>query len=213
MIIVSGVGTLLGQTYPAFQDSDSDAAEIGKKVLVKGTLSINNSRKDVNVADGSIDIKEAVTLTFAESDMAVVNNSDQLMALVSDLTKIDFFKVVKIVATNENPLYIGGSGTSAPFNFKVHMKECADNNAVKALDVNSKIIAIKTDVNEPNAGGADWYKTAFPGVTGPFVAPKSGSPALKYTGTMYMMICYTTSTYYQCSVVNYSAWNLTQITE
>ena len=37
--------------------------------------------------------------------MAVVNNSDQLMALVSDLTKIDFFKVVKIVATNENPLY------------------------------------------------------------------------------------------------------------
>ena len=105
MIIVSGVGTLLGQTYPAFQDSDSDAAEIGKKVLVKGTLSINNSRKDVNVADGSIDIKEAVTLTFAESDMAVVNNSDQLMALVSDLTKIDFFKVVKIVATNENPLY------------------------------------------------------------------------------------------------------------
>ena len=204
MVFVDG----LTGTYPAYTDKDSKALEIGQEVTVKGLLTVSGTR--YSVAASELTAGDKVELKFNDANAIVVNNNDEFTALFTP--SIKFGTLIKLVGTADNPIRIGGSSSdAAKVNFKVYYADASTNDESK---VAGKGIVLKGVVNEANVG-SEWYKKYFPGVTGAFIAPnfsKNQYPHV-YTGTMYMVVCHETTSYMQCSVVNPSAWSLTEVTD
>ena len=106
--------------------------------------------------------------------------------------------IIKLVGTEENPLFLGGSSSKLPFNIKLfYNKKAVDNNGTK---YNGKIFSLKSDVNEANAG-SEWYNAMF-NIPTAFVGPTEANPSILVTGELYVVLGYTTGTYYQMSIIN-----------
>ena len=216
LICVSGLNSW-GADYPNYKDNNGVDVKLFDKVLLSGTYYKSSpksyssgvampTKAYINLnSDSKLVVESNVGTKFTEEAVTITNN-DEMIAFANN---IQYGAVIKLVGTAENPICVGGSGSKAPFNLKIFFnKAAAVNDDTK---YNGVIFSLKTDLNEPNASGTDWYKSAFSTITGPFVGPKAGSPYFGFVGEMYVVVCFYTSTYQQMSVVNFNDWSLTPL--
>ncbi|HKM29633.1 MAG TPA: immunoglobulin-like domain-containing protein, partial [Bacilli bacterium] len=203
-VMVNGISSL-GGVYGAYTDSAGNPLAIGDEILVLGTYYLNTpaigtgpeqtGRMYIEVtADNTVTLLgKAASINFQNA--LVVSNNAEMQALADNLV---YGTLIKLVGTEENPLFLGGSSSKLPFNIKLFFnKEAIDNNGTK---YNGKTFSLKSDTNEANAG-AEWYN-AMLGVPTAFVGPSATVPAIAITGDLYVVLGYTTSTYFQMSIVN-----------
>ncbi len=203
-VLVNGLSSL-GGTYGAYLDSAGNLLTIGDEILVVGTYYLNTAaigtgpeqtgRNYIEVtADNTITLL-GKTETINYQNALVVTNQTEMQALADNLI---YGAIIKLVGTEENPLFLGGSSSKLPFNIKLfYNKEAVDNNGTK---YNGKIFSLKSDTNEVNAG-SEWYNTMF-SIPTAFVGPSETVPSILVTGDLYVVLGYTTGTYYQMSIVN-----------
>lgn len=214
IIFLDGVGALYGKTYPNYVDSKGDAIKVGDEVLIKGIFysstpaisdgPVQTSRLRVEVSTGLITIlSSGNALPLDKANAIIVDDTADMEALVADIDAVPYGQLIKIVATKDHPLYAGGSSSSAPFNVKLYMKTATDNNGTK---YNTRTFTLKSDVAAAMLGD-DWL-SEYLLIDGPFVGPSGTNPSLVYTGTFYMMIAYSTKSYYQCQVVSADDFDL-----
>ena len=201
-------------TYPNYVYLDSSTPlAIGDSVKVRGTYSKNAGEAeyiDMN-AEGKVEFVEKVTLNFHEGEegsaVVVINNDAELAALIASG---DYYgKILKLVATNDNPLHISGSGTNASTvcNFKIgyHYGDGSNNNQIY---YDNLTISTKSDVNAPNTDGTTTFSKDLYGATRED-GKMGASTNNERVGVLYITICYKTSTYYQSSIVNFVNCGLT----
>lgn len=208
-ILVNGLGNI-GGSYGAYVDSEGNAIGIGDKVTIIGDYLLSSpqigsgpeqtNRVNIDLARyGEIKLDyHDVAINYQLEEVLTIASHEDMLALAENLK---FGTIIKIVGTTENPIYLGGSSSSSPFNIKVFMSNAVDNNGTK---YNGQTFALKTDVNVPN-GGETWYTDLF-GITGAFVGPNSSNAAIPVVGEMYVVVGYNTSTYYQMSIVALEEW-------
>lgn len=217
LVLLTGLSTL-GGSYGAYVDSDKSAINVGDELFVKCTYNLtteansavssiaNDGRKYlwVTATDTVKKLSSDNQITWDDSTITTITNNDELANFAKNL---EYATVIKIVGTAENPIMIGGSGSKSPFNLKVLMNKSATSNDHTKYE--GLTFSLKSDTNAANfSGDADWYKTQFDGITGPFVAPKDGVLCHNYTGVMYVVVTFKTGTYYQMSAVNTASWSL-----
>ncbi|MFA7011164.1 MAG: immunoglobulin-like domain-containing protein, partial [Bacilli bacterium] len=203
-VMVNGLSSL-GGFYGAYLDSTGNLLAVGDEILVVGTYYLNTAaigtgpeqtgRNYIEVTADSTVTLLGKPETINYQNALVVTNQEEMQALADNLV---YGAIIKLVGTEENPLFLGGSSSKLPFNIKLfYNKEAVDNNGTK---YNGKIFSLKSDTNEANAG-SEWYNTMF-SIPTAFVGPSETVPAILVTGDLYVVLGYTTSTYYQMSMVN-----------
>ncbi len=205
-----------GATYPTYKDVNDTVIKVGDEVIVEGNYLVNTeaigsapaqtNRHNIEVTSISIAQSEVV-INYHLDQALVIDSNDAATALFTDHSNLPYGKIIKVVATAENPVYIGGSSSKNPFNLKVYFTNAADNNGTK---INGKTIALKSDVNAAITGSDTWFTDLF-GIEGPFVGPKDGVLGYAFTGTLYFVLTHTTGTYYQCNLVNYAECTVTPL--
>ena len=70
-----------------------------------------------------------------------------------------------------------------------------------------KTFVVKSDINAASYGD-DWYTELFD-IEKPFVGPKSPQAAINYSGEIYVVLVFTTGSYYQMVLVNYGSCTAT----
>lgn len=208
LVMVDGLSNL-GGSYGAYKDSQGNELKVGDMIVVNATYHIDTvaigsgpvqtGRHHVEVSSSDVVVRTAENQEIVYGDPALVIDTDDKMANLSTNIKDYFGKLIKIVGTKEAPIYLGGSASSLPFNIKVFMNNATDNNGTK---YGPYTFVLKSDVNAPNGGSEDWYKTLF-GFDGAFIGPNTTQPAIPWIGTLYVVVGYNTASYYQMSVVNY----------
>jgi hypothetical protein len=162
-------------------------------------------------AEGKVEFVEKVTLNFHEGEegsaVVVINNDAELDALIKSGNY--YGKILKLVATNDNPLHVSGSGTSGSTicNFKIgyHYGDGTSNNQIY---YDNLTISTKSDVNAPNTDGTTTFSKDLYGATRED-GKMGASTNNERVGVLYITICYKTSTYYQSSIVNFANCGLT----
>lgn len=199
MIVVEGVGSLYQTTYPNYVDANGTAIEIGKQITLSGIYVIGaDGRKSVNVSTGKIVMGEACEYAFNDEKAVVINSHETMQAFADNLV---VGQLIKFVGTAENPIYLGGSSSTAPMNYKVFMSPATDNNGTK---YNGKTFSFKSDVNEPNAGLS--WGPKYLALPEAFVCPNSSNAARAVLGTIYGVVTHVTGSYYQMAIVNIENW-------
>ncbi|MDD4212451.1 MAG: hypothetical protein PHY42_03515 [Bacilli bacterium] len=208
----------VGGTYGAYIDSYQNALEFGHEVQIVGTYYLNSAavgsgpvqtgRKYLEVTTESIVKRlseDKKTIDWKTANAIVVTTNEELMAVA---TTVPYGQLIKIVGTMDNPIYIGGSSSSdyVNMNVKVFKTNAVDNTGTK---YEGQTFSLKNSVNTVNAG-ASWLADLF-GVTSAFVGPSATNPAKPFIGSMYVVIGWRTSTYFQLSIVNYSECSATPI--
>ena len=201
-------------TYPNYVYLDTtDPVSIGDSVKVKGVFtSVAGQAKYVDMnAEGKVEFIEKVTLNYHEGEegsaVVVINNDAELDNLIKSG---DYYgKILKLVTTSENPIHVSGSGTSADTicNFKIgyHYGDGTKNNQIY---YDGLTISTKSDVNAPNTDGTTTFSKDLYGATRDD-GKMGASTNNERVGTLYITICYKTSTYYQSSIVNFANCSLT----
>ncbi|HOE06925.1 MAG TPA: hypothetical protein PLQ99_04450 [Bacilli bacterium] len=203
-VMVNGLSSL-GGTYGAYLDSAGNLLAIGDEILVVGTYYLNTpaigngpeqtGRNYIEVTADSTITLLGKTENINYQNVLVVTNHEEMQALADNLI---YGTIIKLVGTEENPLFLGGSSSKLPFNIKLfYNKKAVDNNGTK---YNGKIFSLKSDVNEANAG-SEWYNAMF-NIPTAFVGPTEANPSILVTGELYVVLGYTTGTYYQMSIIN-----------
>ena len=195
-------------TYPEFKYDNSEAnVAIGDSVKVKGTFtSVTGDALYIDLnKEAKVSFVEKVTLNYHEGEegsaVVEIKTDAELDAL---MTSGDYFgKILKFVGTAENPIYTSGSGTSASTicNFKVGFHYDGQ------IKYNNITISTKSDVNAPNTDGTTTFSKALYGATRDD-GKMAGSESHERVGTLYITVCYKTSTYYQSSIVNFAGCSL-----
>ena len=209
LVMVDGLSNL-GGSYGAYKDSEGNDLKVGDMIVVNATYHLDSAqigtsgpaqtgRHHVEVTSNDVVVRTAENQEIVYGDPALTIDSDAKMAELATNIKDYFGKLIKIVGTKEAPIYLGGSSSSLPFNIKVFMTNATNNDGTK---YGPYAFVLKSDVNAPNGGSEDWYKTLF-GFEGAFIGPNTTQPAIPWIGTLYVVIGYNTSTYYQMSIVNY----------
>lgn len=208
LIMVDGLSNL-GGTYGEYKDSEGTVLKVGDLIVVNATYHLDTAaigsgpaqtgRHHVEVSSNDSVLRTAENQEIVYGDPAVTIDSNEKMTDLSTNIKDNFGKLIKIVGTKDAPIYLGGSSGNAPFNIKIFMTNAADNNGTK---YGPYTFVLKSDVNTPNGGSEDWYKTLF-GFEGPFVGPNGTQPAIPWIGTLYVVVGYNTASYYQMSIVNF----------
>lgn len=208
----------VGGVWGAYIDSDGNALEFGHEVQITGVYYLNSlaigsgpaqtGRKFLEVGSNSV-IKRLSetkkTIDWKTNQAIVVDDNDDLLAFGEE---IPFGQLIKFVGTAESPIYLGGSTSTSydPINIKVFKTAAVDNTGTK---YNGQTFSLKNNVNTVNAG-ATWLKDLF-GIESAFVGPSETNPAKPYIGSIYVVIAARTSTYYQMSLVNYDAADITKV--
>ena len=199
-----------GATYPEYNDKNGTLIKVGDEIIVNGDYFVSTdaidskspvqtNRHNIAVADMEI-VQSGVAINYHEENAIVIDSNEDAIALFESLDNLPYGQLIKVVGTEANPFYLGGSSSKAPFNIKLFFSNAADNNGTK---YNGKTLALKSDVNAPIGGSDTWFNDLF-GIEGPFVGPKDGVAAKAYSGTLYLVITHTTSSYYQANLVNYA---------
>lgn len=200
-------------TYPEYKYDNSEAnVAIGDSVKVKGTFTAIAGDAvyiDLN-AESKVSFVEKVTLNYHEGEegSAVVEvKTDAELAAI--MTSGDYYgKILKLVGTADNPIHVSGSGTGASTicNFKLGF-HYGDGDNSNQIYYNGVTISTKSDVNAPNTDGTTTFSKALYGATRDD-GKMGGSTNNERIGTLYITICYKTSTYYQSSIVNFAGCSL-----
>lgn len=208
LVMVDGLSNL-GGAYGEYKDSEGTVLKVGDMIVVNATYHLDTAaigsgpaqtgRHHVEVSSNDSVLRTAENQEIVYGDPAVTIDSNEKMTDLSTNIKDNFGKLIKIVGTKDAPIYLGGSSGNAPFNIKIFMTNAVDNNGTK---YGPYTFVLKSDVNTPNGGSEDWYKTLF-GFEGPFVGPNGTQPAIPWIGTLYVVVGYNTSSYYQMSIVNF----------
>ena len=209
LVMVDGLSNLSGE-YGAYKDSEGTLLKVGDMIIVNATYHLDSAqigtsgpaqtgRHHVEVTSNDMVVRTAENQEIVYGDPALTIDSNDKMADLSTNIKDYFGKLIKIVGTKEAPIYIGGSSNNAPFNIKVFMTNATNNDGTK---YGNYTFVLKSDVNAPNGGADNWYTTLF-GIEGPFVCPNNSNPAIAWVGTLYVVVGYNTSSYFQMSIVNY----------
>ena len=210
LVMVDGLSNL-GGSYGAYIDSEGHDLKVGDMIVVNATYHLDSAqigtsgpaqtgRHHVEVASSDTVVRTLENQEIVYGEPALTIDSNEKMTNLANNIKDNFGKLIKIVGTKEAPIYLGGSASGLPFNIKVFMNNASDNNGTK---YGPYTFVLKTDVNTPNGGSEDWYKTLF-GFEGAFIGPNATQPAIPWVGTLYVIVAYNTSTYYQMSIVNYA---------
>ena len=201
-------------TFPNYKYKDSETAlAIGDCVIVEGSfVSVDGAAEYIDLnGEGKIEFVKKVTPNYHEGEegsaVVVINNDAELAALIASG---DYYgKILKLVATSDNPLHASGSGTSDSTicNFKIgyHYGDGDNNNQIY---YNGKTITTKSDVNAPNTDGTTTFSKDLYGATRED-GKMGASTNNERVGVLYITICYTTSSYYQSSIVNFANCGLT----
>jgi len=201
-----------GKTYPAYTYEGTETAiAIGDSVKVKGVMSVVADQAtfiDLQAA-GKVTFLEKVTPNFHEGEessaVVTINNDAELDTLIKSG---DYYnKIIKLVATVENTLHVSGSGTTSSTicNFKLGYHYGDDNGkgTKNQIYYNGITISTKSDVNSPNTDGTTTFSKALYGATRDD-GKLGASDNKERVGTLYITICYKTSSYYQASIVNFA---------
>ncbi len=206
-ILIDGLELIGTSTHGQYQASNGNLLAVGDKVVIEGaTFAIAGNRQSVEAsATSTITVSSSGnTITWDTESAITISTNAEMQEFANNL---QFGKLIKLVGTTDNPICTGGSSSKLPFNIKLFFnKDAVDNDGTK---YNAKTFALKSDINEFNAG-SDWWKTLF-GFTGPFVGPKDAVGPIKFTGTLYVVLSAETSTYYQMAIVNLSTASLTPL--
>lgn len=197
----------IGSEWPNVKDSNGTVIKIGDEIEVSGLYYLDTEacggssyktqtgRKQIIVTSMVI-LQSNVEVTFDDSKAITIETNEQMLALVSDGVK--FGQIIKLTGS----IFIGGSsGTLTSCNFKVAAELPAKNDSGSYSDgfkFNGATFAIK----QPNLSGIygdTWTKDLF-GLT----KGLGGSACNEYEGTLYIVITHHTSSYYQCTIVNYA---------
>lgn len=211
------LNNIAGATYPTYTDINGSVIKVGDELIVEGDYYVSTdaidskapyqtNRHNIQVTKMSI-VQSNVAINYHLEDAIVIDSHAAAEALFSDYEAIPYGKIIKLVGTETNPIYIGGSGSKTPFNLKVYFSNAETNDGTK---YNGKTLALKSDVNAAITGSDTWYTDLF-GIDGAFVAPKDGVLGYQYTGTLYLVITHTTGSYYQANLVNYAECSVTKI--
>ena len=211
------LNNIAGATYPTYTDINGSVIKVGDELIVEGDYYVSTdaidskapyqtNRHNIQVTKMSI-VQSNVAINYHLEDAIVIDSHAAAEALFNDYETIPYGKIIKLVGTETNPIYIGGSGSKTPFNLKVYFSNAEANDGTK---YNGKTLALKSDVNAAITGSDTWYTDLF-GIEGPFVAPKDGVLGYQYTGTLYLVITHTTGSYYQANLVNYAECSVTKI--
>ena len=210
LVMVDGLSNL-GGSYGAYKDSAGNDLAVGDMIVVNATYYLDSAqigtsgpaqtgRHHVEVTTNDSVVRTAQNQEIVYGEPALTIDSNEDMQTLAANIKDYFGKLIKIVGTKEAPIYLGGSSADATkLNIKVFMTNAADNDATK---YSGYTFSLKGEPNEAN-GGKDWYKTLF-GFEGAFIGPNASQPAIPWIGTLYVVVGYNTSTYYQMSIVNYA---------
>lgn len=202
-------------TYPEFKYDNSEAnVAIGDSVKVKGTFtSVSGDALYIDLnAEAKVSFVEKVTLNYHEGEegsaVVEIKTDAELAAL---MTSGDYFgKILKLVATADNPIHVSGSGTGASTicNFKLGF-HYGDGTSSNQIYYEGITISTKSDVNAPNTDGTTTFSKALYGATRDD-GKMGASTNNERVGTLYITICYKTGTYYQSSIVNFAGCSLTE---
>ena len=208
-----------GATYPEYNDKNGTLIKVGDEIIVEGDYFVSTDAIDSkapyqtnrhNVAVSQMEIVQSgVTINYHEESAIVIDSNEDAVAMFESLDKVPYGQLIKVVGTEANPFYLGGSSSKNPFNIKLFFNDAADNNGTK---YNGKTLTLKSDVNAAIGGSATWFTDLF-GIEGPFVGPSSTVPAKAYSGTLYLVITHTTGSYYQANLVNYANCSATSLAQ
>ena len=208
---------LIGAAWPTIKDSSDTVIKIGDLVEVSGTYyvdteacggsgySVQTGRKHIVV--NTISVKESdVEVKWNESNMNIISNEADMLALVSNGVK--FGQIIKI----SGDFIVTGSGTTnglSGSNFKVAVKDEVPTEKVSDnMKFNGYTFSLKQSNLDPiysTGKNTGWQEDLFG-----LKAASGASKVYEYTGTLYMVITHHTSTYYQCTLVNYANCNATK---
>ena len=239
ILLVRALSAISGSgSFGAYKDMDGNDIAIGSVVEMRGNFYLNDEQisssgshpqtgKKVVVmstdCNSYLSVKgtktaEELSALFASAPAITVTTDGDLQDVASHINE-NYGKLIKLVGTAENPIFIGGSSSQAgytKFNFRIFKNASAqvkEDAMYAGWDGQNRIFGINDDVNKPNSGSDSdtWYSDLFDGVTGRFVGPKDGVPPIGYTGTIYVVPTTLTSAYYFLSIVNYSNCDLTPL--
>lgn len=214
-----------GDIYTGFKDSNGTAIKVGDFVEVVGIYTLNSAipgsgtdasnvgRHMVSVenSDSEIHVLEKPAATYSLDNAVVVTNQEELQALLTN--GIQYGKLIKIVATEEAPLYMrthsgtwtlpaadGKVSTGNNISFGYDYAKCKDQGTWEATNggatTNLKwsMCAQGSQFVWANAGKeGTWY-----GLCG-YDGEGSGT-VVAIHGEMYITISYTNSTYYHVTM-------------
>ncbi len=202
-------------THGEYYASDGSRLEIGDRIEIMGTFSINGTRKSILVDDSSYItiVSKNSPIMFGEPVVTVSND----LEMASFAANLQVGVLVKFVGTEDNPFCFGGSSTTpSSINYKFFYNAAAlINDDVKYLVSHGTVIdklltfSFKGQVNVPTLG-ENWWDTYF-GLPAGFVGPKDPYLPYTYSGTIYAVVSAVTSTYVQMSFINISEIMVTQL--
>ncbi len=209
---------VFGGTNGAYVDEKGNAITIGDEITLTGKYSLNTSaigsgpaqtgRNSVELAKDSkleVTVKD-VTFDYHLENAIVINNNEELKAFTEN---IQYGTILKLVGTKENPIYIGGSASKLPVNFKIFYTETGEPaNDASAAKYDGTIYSLKSDVVSAT-WGENWYKECF-GITNAFVGPNKTNSGVAITGEIYVAVAYRTGTYFQMCAVALDQWNVSR---
>ena len=217
LLIINGMAQVAG-VYGAYLDSFGNPLEFGHEIQIVGTYYLNapaigtgpaqTGKKFLELTSESVikrlsEVKK--TIDWKTDKALTITTNDDLVNFVENL---EYGRLIKLVGTQENPIYLGGSSSSdyPKINIKVFKTAATANDGTK---YDGQTFSLKNDVNTKNATDT-WLKDLF-GIEAAFVGPSATNPAKPYIGTIYVVLAARTATYYQLSLVNYAAANITKV--
>lgn len=180
---------------------DEHKLEIGDTLYV-----FNGEKKGVKFS-----VKNAKTVELGPKDEItwdpVVAKTITSQAELAEFTKSENHNnvIVKFVATEENPIYLGGSSkTYDSLNLKLYFTVDKFDN--KGVMVNGKTVVTKARASE-FVLGTTWWKTLNPNMSNAWIGSNNSYP---FKGEFYAICTTDTGTYYQMAILA-PGFNLTAI--
>lgn len=215
-VLLTNLTAISSKTIGKYTDQSGKLIKVGDEITALGKYSLSSGaiasgpeqagRNSVELSSDSIltvDVENVEFNYHLENAIEIKNHTE-----LTEFTKnLKYGTVLKIVGTKDNPIYIGGSSSSMPFNIKVFYtadgKPITNNNNTK---YEGQTYSLKSDVIGYTLGD-NWYQDVF-GITKAFIAPNSTNSGIAVYGEIYVAVAYRTGTYYQMCAVNVDAWNV-----
>lgn len=210
--------TAFGGTMGNYVDQEGASIEVGDEIVAIGKYALDSaSIGDGPVQEGRnfVEVYPSTVLKVVAKDVefdyhlenaVTISSKAELQAFTDN---VQYGTVIKLVGTKDNPIWIGGSSSSMPVNFKVFFTEGGKpSNAASDAKFNGTIYALKSNVVAYTLGDS-WFNDLF-GITDAFVAPKDSNSGVALVGEMYVAVAFRTKTYFQMCAVAGDQWNLTR---
>ncbi len=192
-------------------DRDEKSYAIGDHVLEPGDvleivgasktgIFLNVSTAAVNcVAKADVANEDKINWTAAAT---VLDSHEDLSAYFTGAST-EPFKLVKFVATPENPLYLGkGSNTTSATTLRLFLADTTSTAALANIKYSDRLIVVKAQTSS-YAAGDEWWST---------INPVFGSSPYNFSSTSFKF-AYTGSFYALCSTVASDAYYMDIISE